>query len=314
MEYRIKLKRSKQKELIERVKRERGFTWKEFSKALGCGEIYLLNELRNEKRTLSHSMYRKICRIGKLNFDSFIESRLDPFWGRSKGGKLVKNRKNLFSKVNPEILCKPSKELAEIIGIMIGDGSLYSSGGDYQVRVTGNVKDEVPYISGHVKKIFEKTFGLKMTVKSDKSSIRVYNQTKSLVFTLNRYGIPAGDKMSNGIQIPSWINSNETFLKSCLRGIFDTDGCVYPKNKNRLYPTIWFSSASPSIRSSISGACEKLGFNLSKWKDGRNDACIDRKEDVLRFFTEIKFNNPKHLDRWIRLNRLPSSSPVRSAE
>ena len=311
---RIKLKDGKQKELIEFVKSKLNLTWKSLSQKLICGEHYLSNELRKEKRTLSKETYEKLCQLGKRNFDRFIIAKLEDNWGQIKGGKNVKNRKSLFTKINPKILCNPSPELAEIIGIIIGDGSVYviPEKSIYQVHVVGNLKDEKEYMLNYVKPLFEKVFNISMNVKKTKNAIYIWKQSKNLVFTLNHYGLPAGNKKINKIEIPSWIKSNNLFLKRCLRGIFDTDGCVYPKNKTNLYPTIWISSAIPSLRKSIKEACEKLGFNLSRWRKHKNDAYIDRKMDVLRFFNEIKFKNQKHLIRWHRFNRLPSSSPVSS--
>lgn len=315
MSIRIKLKKGKQKELIETVKNKSNLTWKSLSKKLNCGENYLLHELRNEKRTLAKENYEKLCKLGKINFDGFIIAELNGNWGQVKGGRSVKNRKNLFKEKNPKILCEPSAQLAEAIGILIGDGSIYTipEKSIYQVHVAGNLSDEKEYLLNYVKPLFEEVFNLKMNVKKTKNALYVWKQSKDLVFTLKKYGLPIGNKKINNIKIPFWVMSNQIFLKNCLRGIFDTDGCIYPKNKTNLYPTIWISSAIPSLRISITQSCRKLGFNLSKWKNYRNDAYIDRKEEVLRFFNEIKFNNPKHLIRWNKFNRLPSSSPVNSS-
>lgn len=316
MDTRIKLVSGKQKELIENVKRKNNFTWKNLASELNCGENYLMNELRKEKHTLSKKIYEKLCFLLTKRYDTFIENEFESNWGQVKGGKNVKNRMNLFYKKIPRILCGRSKNLAEIIGIIIGDGSIYvlPNKGIYQVHIAGHRKDERHYMLNYVKPLFENVFDLKMNTKETGNAIYVWKQSKDLVFTLNKNGLPAGNKKKNKIRIPAWIFANEVYLKNCLRGIFDTDGCVYPKNKTNLYPTIWISSAIPSLRRSIIKSCNKLGFHIYGWKNFRNDACIDRKNDVLRFFDEIKFNNKKHLIRWKRFNRLPSSSPANKLE
>ncbi len=310
---RVLFEKGKQRELIESTKNRMNLTWKKFSILLRIGENYLRNEIRNEQRTLSLKIYEKICRLNKTNYNIFIIKKLDSNWGQIKGGKSVKKRKNLFKKKPNRILCKPSKELAEIIGIMLGDGSIYTipEKSIYQVHIAGNINDEKDYLLKYVKPLFENVFNLKMNEKRTGNALYVWKQSKELVYTLKRYGLPAGNKKLNGVKIPYWISSNNIFLKACLRGLFDTDGCVYPKNKTNKYPTIWISSAIPTLRYSITVACKKLGINISKWKENRNDAYIDRRDDTLKFLKEIKFNNPKHKIRWSRFMS-PSSSPVKS--
>lgn len=312
MKLRVILRKGKQKELIETVKNKTSLTWKKFSEKLDCGQHYLSFELRNEKRTLSEKLYNKLCQIGRVNFNKFILHKLNKNWGQVKGGKNVKNRKNLFSEIKPRILCKPSRELAEILGIMLGDGSIYvlPEKGIYQVCVAGNKNDEKEYLLNYIRPLFEKVFKIRMNIKRTNHALYVWKQSKNLVFTLNKYGLPSGNKKKNNINIPVWMFDKRVYLKKCIRGIFDTDGCLYPKNKTHNYPTIWFSSAIPNLRKSITNVCKILGYNLSKWKAGRNDAYIGRKEEILRFARDIKFKNQKHCLRWKKFNKLPSSSPV----
>jgi len=308
MKGRIKLKKGKQKELIESVKVKFKFTWKNLARKLKCNEHYLLHELRNEKRTLSTDNYKKLCRLLGKNFDQFIEKKLEENWGQVKGGKSIKNRKNLFQPKKPKMLCcNKSEKLAEIIGIMIGDGSIYTNPKKsiYQVNIAGNLKDECDYMLKHVKPLFEETFKIKMNVKKTKNAIYIWKQSKDLVFTLNNLCIPTGNKKINKIKIPDWIMKNEKFIKACLRGIFDTDGCLYPKNKTHTYPTVWFSSSIPSLQKSIAEACARLELKLSNWRASRNDAYLRTKEDVFKFFKMVSFNNRKHLIRWKMFNKAP---------
>ena len=67
---RIVLKKGKQKELIESAKE--GMSWDKLANEINHNSIYLLHELRNEKRYLSEEVYSKLCRIAKVNFDNFI--------------------------------------------------------------------------------------------------------------------------------------------------------------------------------------------------------------------------------------------------
>ena len=308
---RIILVKGKQKQLIELAKLKFK-NWEWLSHYLHCNSNYLINELRNEKRTLSEEVYNKLCKLANKEFDKYVTEKFDPNWGQIKGGKSVKNRKNLFKNKKPKILCNKSKKLAEIIGIIIGDGNIHSipAKGIYQVRVTGNshLKEETVYLLNYVKLLFEDVFKLSMGVRKTKSGNYLYKQSKDLVFTLNKFGLPSGNKMFNNIKIPKWIINDKKYLIPCLRGIFDTDGYVYPKNKAHTYPTISISSAIPNLRNSITGAFEILGIRLSHWREKKNsahEAYLRTRNDNFKFYDTVSFNNPKHLAKWKMYNRAP---------
>ncbi|QQG39218.1 MAG: hypothetical protein HYS32_02075 [Candidatus Woesearchaeota archaeon] len=182
---------------------------------------------------------------------------------------------------------------------MLGDGSIYAHKNQSQVSICGNLKEK-EYMIGYVKPLFEGVFKIRFNIKFREyaNGLYVYKNSKSLVFTLNKYGLVSGNKKSKGAKIPPWIFSNKSYLRACLRGIIDTDGCVYPRNNTNLYPNIWVSSAIPSLRISITKAFNKLGFSLSSWKEGRNYASIRRRSEVERYYKEIGFSNPKHLIRF----------------
>jgi len=40
----------------------------------------------------------------------------------------------------------------------------------------------------------------------------------------SKMGLCIGSKVRNQVDIPLWIKESDTYIKSCLRGLFDTDG------------------------------------------------------------------------------------------
>jgi len=72
-----------------------------------------------------------------------------------------------------------------------------------------------------------------------------------------------------------------------------------------LYPTIWFSSAIPALRESITLACKQFGLSISNWRDVNNSAYITNKGDVFKYYKVVGFKNSKHLLRWARFNKAP---------
>ena len=302
---RVRLQKGKQRELIELVKRKLNLSWKELGKKVGIAYSYLRGDLRYERVLLPKEVYHRLCRIAGVNFNRFVLQELDENWGQRKGGKRSRPRPK-----PPKLLVKePSKELAEIIGIMLGDGSIYvnSLHKVYQVTISGHSEDDKEYLLNHVKPLLERVFRRKFYVKFHKKGKEIFliNQEKDVVFTLQSYGFPAGNKVVNNVGIPDWIFNSKKFLKSCIRGLIDTDGSVCPIT-GRKYPYIWFKTRVPNLRRTFSRAMKILGFKLSKWsKRSTSQTYIGKKSLVLKYFREIRFNNPKHIKRFEKSWKAP---------
>ena len=199
-------------------------------------------------------------------------------------------------------LNKKSKELAEFIGIMLGDGNIWEKeGGYYYISVAGDSEKDKDYLENYVNPLFKKLFGKKMNIKVSKKSksMHLYIGDKNIVFTLKHFGLKSGNKKKNNVSIPLWIFRDKEYLKACLRGLIDTDGSVCPIT-GRNYPYIWFSSNILNIRKSFGVGMKKLGFKTSKWKskkDKPSDIYIGNKGDIKKYIETISFKNRRHLDK-----------------
>ncbi len=306
---RIKLAKGKQRGLIEKAKHRNNFSWRELSLRLGVCEGYLKNELRNEIRSLKADAYEKLSDIAGKRYDNHIIAVLDRNWGRVKGGK-----NSIFKPIKPRLLLsKPSKELAEFVGVMLGDGNLQEmpEKSIYQTRVFGHKQDDYEYLTENVCGLFQKLFGFKPSIyaKGGKKVIILSKQSKSLNFTLKYFGLKPGNKVNSGTSIPGWVFKDKNYLRACIGGLIDTDGSIYPKTKKHKTPSIWFSNASPEIRRAFTKALKILGYRVSKWTEKRNSLCqscsIGNSEDVIKYFKEIGFNNPKHRKRFEKFCSAP---------
>ncbi|MCX6799486.1 MAG: hypothetical protein NTW59_05330 [Candidatus Diapherotrites archaeon] len=306
---RIKLAKGKQRKLIGEAKNARQSNWRELAKAVGVCEGYLKNELIKEANTLNAGVYLHLCSIANKNYDKDIVCVLDKNWGRAKGGKLAAHK----PKKPMLLLSTPNEGLAEFIGIMLGDGSLYTipKRSIYQIRVFGHKIDEYDYMCGKVFSLFKNLFGIEPSIctKMGKEVVVLSKQSKNLAHTLRYFGLKTGNKKNNGASIPPWVFEKEEYLRACIRGLIDTDGCVYPKTKKHKTPTIWFSSVSPGIRVSFTKALKILGYRVSKWvsrKDSDSQSCsIGSSKEVLRYYKEIGFSNPKHELRFRKFCNAP---------
>lgn len=294
---RIKLKRGFQRRLILEAKNKNNLSWKQLAKKINIANGYLIGELAKEKRTLSEKIYKKLCNISQNNFNRYIKEKINDNWGRSKGGK------NSGSFRYPRLLIKkPSKELAELIGIILGDGNIWcKKEGYYYVRICGDAEKDRDYLLNYVKPLFEKLFKKKMHLikHSTHKELFISIGNKDVVFTLNHFGLPSGNKKKNNVGIPNWILESNEYIKACIRGLIDTDGSVCPIT-GRDYPYIWFSCNIENLRKTFKIAMEKIGFNTSKWniREGRTpDTYIGKKELIKKYIQTISFKNKRHLSK-----------------
>ncbi len=255
----LKLPAGRQAKLIKSAKQRNNLTWKALSELIGYSEGYLKNELQNEKTLISDKTYEKLCRLSGLNFDCLIQKRLDKNWGRSKGGKHSVPKPRA-----PKLIidCQ-SAELAEAIGILIGDGNIWVKPGYYYLRITFNLDTDRKYALNHVLPLFKKIFGIQLNVYRypHRRALVLSKADKDLVHTLLHFGLCAGNKKGNNIKIPDWVFESRDYLKACIRGLIDTDGSVCPIT-GRKYSYIWFSSGIPALRNSFSSAMSDLNIKI----------------------------------------------------
>lgn len=289
------MERGKQRELIFLAKGNS--SWKELGRQLNCSPTYLSNDLKYENRYLSEIIYEKLCKISNKNFDKFIIKKLDENWGRSKGGK------NSFG--NTKTFKEPleSVELAELFGIIAGDGHVEKIQVGkkircYSIDIAGDSRNDKDFLLNYVSSLFEKLFNETGSLRYSKTAntlhIKIYG--KKIVDFIEKKGIASGNKKTNNQSIPLWITLNNDYLRAFIRGLIDTDGCIYYISKNNRNLRISFTSYIPNLMRDARNSLLKLGFHPSEVIRGK-DISISRKDDTKRFIKEIGFSNNKHLKR-----------------
>lgn len=194
---------------------------------------------------------------------------------------------------------KPRKStaLAELIGIFMGDGSLSA----YQASVTLHHRDDIEYAQ-FVSTLIRKTCKVTATLYHypKKSAVTVTVSRKQLVKHLHDLGLPIGNKILQGLDVPNWIKENRSMSIACLRGLIDTDGCVFThryksKGHSYSYKKLQFTSMSIPLRTSVYKILVDLG--ISPRLSG-SDVRIDSVADVKKYFNVVGSHNPKHLKRY----------------
>jgi len=284
-----------------------------------------ISDWRRGKHTMPQSVYKQLIQLACTEgFSSVVlvdekqqKSRAGKVGGRAqwvkngsigtlddkKSGGRASYNKRRFNKDDIFTLVaikkpNPSEKLAEFMGIMIGDGSV----GPYQATVSLNMTDDAEFVT-HVAGLAEELFGICPTVQVRKKSncSVVTLSSKLLVEYLQAQGLPMGDKIRAGLDIPNWIMCDSNYARLCLRGIFDTDGSIFLethniKGKKYSYPRMSFVSYSEPLIESIFEALLRLGFE-PRVRMGRK-VNLERFTDIEKYFKIVGSSNPKHLRRF----------------
>ena len=209
-------------------------------------------------------------------------------------------------------------ELAEFIGIIVGDGHVGNHIGitngkkyiQYENVIVGNKKD-LDYYLNHVNKIAYNIFRVKFNIcypKKD-SSIMLYKYSKAInTFLSYCIGIP---NRKGNIRIPSCIiQSSLNHKSSFLKGLADADFTFTVKKKEgKPYPVVQGCSKSEALIDDVSIILKELKINhclfLDKTYNKRRRKTyvakriyINGNNNVKEWFDRVGFSNSRHINRW----------------
>lgn len=212
-----------------------------------------------------------------------------------------------YGKQRGELRMEYNEKLAEIIGIMLGDGCLYKGKkkGNYQIVVTSG-KNERHWIN-YVRTQFSNYFKKEFKIVEIKFGIQAKIGSKEVFEYLIEKGLFHGNKVDNKVTIPSWVFENNKFLVKTVQGLFDTDGSIYKKYGK--YAQIEFKFGCVETTTSVCNAVKALEFNPTKIQRQYNKLTggylwrfyLSRQAEIDSFFTLIQPKNQKHIDRYNKI-------------
>lgn len=200
---------------------------------------------------------------------------------------------------------KFNEKLAEFIGVLLGDGNIhtYRKGkkvATYMIQIAGNSKKDKVYLENYVFDLFKDLFGFEPKFYQNKNSNCIYLIAHSLelVNFLEKMGLKSGKKIMNRLTIPKWIFQDKSFIRSCLRGLYDTDGCLYELKPH--WPGLFqlnFENRNITLLRDLKRALDILGIKSSKihgkrTKEGHR-VDITSKSMIHKFYKEIGTSNPR---------------------
>jgi hypothetical protein len=181
-----------------------------------------------------------------------------------------------------------SEDLAEVLGILLGDGSLT----DYQITVTLDATVDRQY-AHFVQKLFSLVLGEKPSWSERDNVIELKLSGASLIDVLEDVGLERGNKVEHQVGIPDWIFKKREYQKACARGLFDTDGCIFQHRKlQKTYIGWTFTNYSLSLI----GGMEKIlqNFDFEPAKPKLTNLYMYSAKATVRYIDIIGSHNPKH--------------------
>ncbi len=290
-----------------------------------------IRDWQREKFSVDSKALQKLCQKTSISFPSNVELKND-YWyvtlSSSAGGIAVYKKYGRIGgdpeyrkkkwykwweregrfKQHPIInTCSPikksrkSSKLAEFVGIIMGDGGITRR----QIIITLHRVDDKKY-GNFVIKLIKKLFNVTPSVYHDfKNSVNdiVVSRTELVKFCTS-IGLVIGSKVRQQIDIPKWIKKNKKFLIACVRGLIDTDGCVFlhsykVNNKIYRYKKLAFSNCSKPLIKTVYQFLKKNNFSPRITRDVK-DVRIESKNDIKNYFQIIGSHNPKHLKNFLK--------------
>lgn len=326
MEKRVKFQKGMQKKFLMDLKIKLKLSWKELANRLNVNLSSLNKSYLFELCDLPYSLFKRIILIANkeekdnLNKYKAIVKKQDFVIGRKVLGeqkKIFSEIKITYKKDNLDLDCskieysrydiskkikfptKMSEELAEEMGMHFGDGFLSSYRYDY--RLKGNPMDEREYYNNYIKPLYKKLYNLDIFPKEYGYSFGFEIKSKALwQFKSKVLGIKTGDKKD--IYIPEALKINDLpILCSFIRGLFDTDGCLYFRSNygyEKYYPTITLNLASPNLIKNVGEILSMLGFQpkVYFYKD-YSTIHLNGINSLKRYEKLIGWRNEKNLKR-----------------
>ena len=309
---------------------EQKIKWSDLAKSLEVSDRNL-RDWRVGKITIPIAAYNKCLTIAKINPNILKPEELEDFWhinsaakkgglarmklygnlgtseGRKRGGlNSIKGHQQIntgFKILKKIRRVSPSEDLAELIGMLFGDGHL----SDYQVILTTNSETDREHAI-FFKSFVNKIFGLSAALlyRTDHLVVNAVVSSKNLADFLNSLGMPKGNKIKNNLAVPGWVMKNALYQKAFLRGLFDTDGCIYLDKHNirdKLYKHMgWtITSYADKLVEGIIEILKNLGFNPT-YRVSQRSVFLRRQPEIVRYFKEVGTHNPKHRNRYLKFS------------
>ncbi len=321
--HRIEFKDSKIREIFfNNVRAKGGFSsWKEFRAHFKISKSSLEN-YKNGRLTIPmdrfNEMEKNIPDNLKVLYNDNITVKAGD-WGRIKGGvnnykknksifdlgrkKALETKRKLYAISNESLQIDLTPKLAEVLGTFIGDGFFNKYNSSYFIQFAGDSRYDYDYYKNVIIPYINTIIPNKPYIRIKGNSMWITFYSKYLFYLLlKRFNMVTGKKVYT-IQIPDEILNNKNLLKYTIRGIIDTDGCIYYDKRiiyKKPYLRIALSLSNKNLINQIKFALEDFGIRcgLAKRKDGIGFILqINGYCEVNKYIKLIGLSNTRHLNK-----------------
>jgi hypothetical protein len=223
-------------------------------------------------------------------------------WWRIKGGVISQQRRRdnpqyyrfLGCNIAHEFQLPPySASLAELVGIILGDGGISQS----QLHITLNAVADQSY-SWYVSQLMKDLFLYSPGVyhrKGQQAVVIVSSGTK-LVERLQEIGLKVGNKVELQVDVPEWIKLNQAYSRWCVRGLMDTDGGIFwhryrVNQRPYAYRKLCFSNLSQPLRRFVFQVLTDAGLHPKL--QGKKHVWLYSEQEVKRYLEIIGSSNQR---------------------
>ena len=177
-------------------------------------------------------------------------------------------------------------DLAELIGVVLGDGHICVYPRSEELRLISNSNN--PGFIKRYAQLMEGIFQKKPYVIPSKSA----NFTKIGFYEKSieeRLGVPSGARKNLKIKVPDWIFKNEKFIVRYLRGLYEAEGSFCVHEPTSTYKFL-FSNKNRSMLNNVHELMQRLGFHPHR---SQYQIQISRKEEVYKAIKVLGFRDYK---------------------
>lgn len=175
-------------------------------------------------------------------------------------------------------------DLAELIGIILGDGHIHKHDRCDSLRIVGDSK-KMDFVT-HSARLVEAVFRKKPNVAKRKSSngVNVTFYEKNIATRLN---VPSGARAKYEFQLPVWIERNKNNKIRFLRGLYEAEGTLCHSLATYTHKFI-FTNMNEHLINLVARLVRGLGFTVSV---SANKVQVSRKDEVQKLSNLIQFRH-----------------------
>jgi len=177
---------------------------------------------------------------------------------------------------------KKEKDLAELIGMVLGDGHIGVFPRSEALTIACNSKntDLISRYAFLVEKIFKKRPSILKSGNINCVKIRLYEKHIS-----KRLGVPTGSRKKLKILAPEWVLPNKNYVVRYLRGLYEAEGSANIHKPTCTYKFI-FSNRNESLLNIVFLLLKRLGFHPHRSTDKIQ---ISKREEFFKLKELLQF-------------------------